>query len=71
MQNALGERLKAKRIVAGLGVVELAAKLEVDRTQVWRWETGAAEPPLFRLRQVARALGCSLKSLLPDDRRAA
>lgn len=40
----------------GLSVERLAERLDVDRTTVWRWETGARRPTPSRQAQIAAAL---------------
>ena len=40
----------------GLSIERLAERLDVDRTTVWRWETGVRRPTPGRQAQIAAAL---------------
>ncbi len=40
----------------GLSVETLAERMDVDRTTIWRWETGARRPTPGRVAQIADAL---------------
>lgn len=60
----LGERIKQRRTALGISQVKLAAILEVNQSQVSRYELGEVEPPLTVLRGLAIALKCSTDWLL-------
>ena len=61
---AVGKRIQAARKAARLSVPQLADKVGVHRSHVWRVEDGQTTPPLDQLAVYARALGVSLPSLL-------
>jgi transcriptional regulator with XRE-family HTH domain len=44
--KALPERLKAAREALGLTQRQLAQRLKVDPSTVWKWERGRTEPPV-------------------------
>jgi transcriptional regulator with XRE-family HTH domain len=48
---------------------KLAAEIERDRTQISAWERSDRTPAITTLRRIARALGCSVVDLLPDEDR--
>ena len=56
--------LTAYRKANGQTIDALAASLGVDRTTVWRWETGRV--PVERLADVERLTGLSRRDLRPD-----
>jgi phage repressor protein C with HTH and peptisase S24 domain len=64
---ALGDRIAAARKHAGLTQGALARVLKVGQSTVAQWETGKNEPPLERIRDVARACGTALSALIDDD----
>ena len=58
--RALGARLRTARIDAGVTIKAAAACCGVNRQTVYRWEWGAAEPPLEVLRQLAAFYGSTV-----------
>lgn len=54
----------------GLSMERLAGLLDVDRTTIWRWETGARRPKPEQQAAIANALGIEPADLwrLPDTR---
>ncbi|MGH8777565.1 helix-turn-helix domain-containing protein [Paraburkholderia sp.] len=77
--TAVGQRIKACRIEAGLSQEELAFDAHLDRTRVGAIERGDANPTVETLAQIAFVLGMTLSqlfeplhvSLRPDgDRKA-
>lgn len=67
----VGQRLRERRIQAGLSLEQLAAALDVTAQQAWKYETGRNGIPAGRLREVARVLGVPLAWLfegLPGPR---
>lgn len=55
--------LTARRLAAGFTQAELARAIGVERTTIWRWETGVADPsPQYR-RPLANALSLSVFDL--------
>lgn len=57
-------RLKQLRDDAGLTQAELAAKIGVSRAYLARLEMGRHDPPLSRLRGLAKALKVDVAQLL-------
>lgn len=60
-------RLRTLRIKAGLSVEELAEKLGVTTTSVYRWEADLRQPQISDLPKIASALGLKARTLLPDE----
>jgi transcriptional regulator with XRE-family HTH domain len=59
----MGEKLRSARKAAGLTQVELAEKVGCKQKDISRWENGrpmTAET----LKKLAKALGCSMDSLI-------
>lgn len=54
------------RIRKGLSREALAAKLGVNQSTVWRWETGDAEIPIERLAPIRKVTGIPAKALRPE-----
>jgi len=68
------ERLARRRKALGLTQEALAARLEVERTTVVRWERGETQPLPWQRPRLARVLGVSadqLTALLADGERPA
>jgi transcriptional regulator with XRE-family HTH domain len=65
----LGERLRARRIAAGLSRAALAARSGVSAPGIARMELGAQRPWLVTLLKLAEALGVEPGELLPGERR--
>lgn len=63
----LSEKIQLCRKRAGLSQEALAERLGVSRQAVSKWETGAAEPDLSKLRQLAAAFDVTADWLLSDD----
>jgi len=57
-------RLKTLREARGLTQEELAAKVGVSRAYLARLEMGRHDPPLSRLRKLARALRVKIAQLV-------
>ncbi len=57
-------KIKEKREEKGWTQEELAKRLNVSRTAVVKWETGAAMPTVKRLVNLADLFGCSIDDLL-------
>lgn len=64
---AIGERIKAARMAAGLTQQQLADLIEVNRVEVSMMENGTREVGALRLRRLAGALNVSSDSLLTAD----
>lgn len=63
----LSEKIQICRKRAGLSQEALAEKLNVSRQAVSKWETGAAEPELSKLRALAAAFGVTADWLLSEE----
>lgn len=63
----LGERLRAARLEAGLGVTELAERARVSRRHVTEAEAGRANLSVLKLALLAEALGTRLGELCDVD----
>lgn len=61
-----GALVATRRQQRGHTLVELGALIGVHKQTVWRWEAGDQLPDAYDLARLARALGCSVRSLLPD-----
>lgn len=64
---ALGKRLKAVRMAAGIGQMELGKAIGVTFQQIQKYESGANRVAVSTLLPMARALGVSLDQLLPGQ----
>lgn len=62
-----GSKISSLRKAAGYSQEELAAKLEVSRQAVSRWETGEAMPDTQRIIALSRLFGVSTDYLLLDE----
>ena len=71
VQRTLGERISFLRTEKRISQDELAARLDVSRQAVSKWETGKAIPTLEKLTAISRQFGVSLEWLLRDGRSAA
>jgi predicted transcriptional regulator len=65
-----GPRLRDQRRLADLSVHEVAARVGRSCWSVYRYETGAAQPPIPVADALADAVGLPLERLLADDREA-
>lgn len=61
--NAFAKRRKS----AGLLQEDVAAKLDVDRSTVAKWETGASMPRAAMLPSIAKLYQCQVTDLLPGN----
>ncbi len=61
--------LKAKRQQAGLSVSELARRVNMGMTRLWKIENGELRLKVDDVARLARALGCQPSDLIPplDD----
>ena len=60
----LGEKLTQARKAAGLTQADVAAKLDVSRQAVSRWESGRSKPSTERLLTLGELYGVSIDRLL-------
>lgn len=58
--SLLGELLKIRRDEAGLGISEVAEKLDLDRKQIYRYEAGEQYPDIDRLKTMSDLYKCDL-----------
>lgn len=61
---ALGEKLTQARKAAGLTQADVAAKLNVSRQAVSRWESGQSKPSTEKLLALGELYGVSIDQLL-------
>ena len=64
---ALGEKLTQARKAAGLTQADVAAKLNVSRQAVSRWESGQSKPSTGRLLALGELYGVSIDQLLNTE----
>jgi transcriptional regulator with XRE-family HTH domain len=62
MQNSI----KAVREERGISRSDLAARMQVDFSTVWRWEEGQVEVPWGVLRKIAALLQVAPIALVPE-----
>ena len=55
-----GDLLREARLRAGLTQAELARRAGTSQSAIARWESGAVQPSLERLRELIRACGLEL-----------
>lgn len=60
----LGDRLRESRERMGVGQRELARRLELGETQIYRYESGQSEPTIGRLVKIAQELNVSIDYLV-------
>ena len=60
------DRLRATRLRANLGAVELSKLIPVDNTTYYEWERGVKVPALDSYLRLIAALGCDFDALLND-----
>ena len=66
--ETLGSRIRQARKDAGYRNTEsFAVRLGVGQRTVQRWETGASEPSISRLREIAALTGRSLAYFISGD----
>lgn len=66
LPGQVGAKIRARRLKLKLSVDEAARRAGVSQPGWYHWEKGEALP-LARLRDIARALKCTMRSLLPPD----
>ena len=64
----IAEEICRLRSAAGMSQEELAAKLEVSRQSVSKWETGASIPDVEKLIKMAELFGVTLDELVTGRR---
>jgi DNA-binding XRE family transcriptional regulator len=65
-------RYEAMRRRAGLSRAEACEAIPVDDRQIYRYDAGEIEPPLWVIRRMVRVYNCTLEALIglddPDER---
>ncbi len=64
LPDTFGGRLRLLRRKNGLTQSQLAAKLELDRTTIYRYENSGILPPMEILKEICDLFNCSLEFLL-------
>lgn len=64
LTSALGPNIRAARVEAGIAQAELARRIGVTPTTVWKWENARVVPPLERVAQIASELSVTLDRLV-------
>ncbi len=60
------DELKMRRLARGWTLDDLAAKADVSRSAIWKYEAGRASPSLRQLEKLAKALQTDVHHLLPS-----
>ena len=63
LPGQVGARIRARRLKLKLSVGEAASRAGVSKPGWYHWEKGESLP-LGKLRAIAKALGCTMRSLL-------
>lgn len=63
---SFGERLATARKAKGISQEDLAARLEVSRQTIYKWETGITSPDVEKLQELSRVLEVSASYLLGE-----
>lgn len=69
MKNIRSNNIEKMRILAGMTREELAAKLDTTATTIYRKERGDRQLRLEELEDYARALGCTVQSLVSETKK--
>lgn len=65
--NRIGERIKSLREKAGFSGNAFAKEAGISQPYLWEIENGRTEPSISSLEKIAKALGTTLKSLIPSN----
>lgn len=65
LQRTIGSRVCMAREIAGLTQVELAARVDLSRTQITNIEGGNTDTTATMIVRLGRAIGCKPGRLLP------
>jgi len=65
MDRAIGALIRARRLKKGIGQSQLGEALGVTGMAVQHYETGRSSLTVVKLVQIAEALGCKTKDLMP------
>jgi transcriptional regulator with XRE-family HTH domain len=66
LPGQVGARIRARRLKLKMSVAKAAGLAGVSQPGWYHWEKGESLP-LAKLPAIAKALGCSMRSLLPPD----
>ncbi len=66
-RERLAAHLRSLRVEAGLSQAELAARSGVDQSAISFLERGRRRPTRKTMTRLAKALGVSLKALVPEE----
>ena len=64
--KAIGERLKTLRIERGMTARDLADRIGVSYTTIYRWENGDRIPDGFNMGKLMNVLGIRMKDIISD-----
>ena len=64
--KAIGERLKTLRIERGMTARDLADRIGVSYTTIYRWENGDRIPDGFNMGKLMNVLGVRMKDIISD-----
>ena len=67
--TALGRRIQAARLAAGMSMCEMARLLDTRHGNIGSWERGEFEPQLSSLRRIAALLGTTAGQLIDETDR--
>src|SRR5438045_8983187 len=65
--SELGPRLRAIRVARGVGLRELARRLELSASSISQIETGKSRPSVRTLYALASEFGVTVDEFLPDE----
>ncbi|MBB2909289.1 transcriptional regulator with XRE-family HTH domain [Streptosporangium becharense] len=61
------ERIRHRRIAAGMNGQALARKAGIAKSYLWRLEKGLASASPEKLKQLAVSLNCKVSDLMPEE----
>lgn len=64
------ERVRRRRVAAGLNGQALARRAGISKGYLWKIERGESVASPEILAQIAAALGCTIEDLMPSDEMA-
>jgi len=67
LPDTFGGRLRLLRRKNGLTQSQLASKLELDRTTIYRYENSGILPPMDVMKKICDLFNCSLEFLLAES----
>lgn len=63
IKNKLRKKIKQVRIKKQISQLDLALRADIDKTTIWRIETGQVSPTLDTIEKIAEALGMDFATL--------